>query len=63
MDEDRRTGGRFHTFVGPDVVEMAVGIDDLLDGQLRLGQGEQDTVRLVARVDDGRLVRFHCIRR
>jgi hypothetical protein len=54
--EDGGSGEAFELLGSGDVVDVGVGDDDLLDGELMAGEGLCDAGDIVARVDDDGLV-------
>jgi hypothetical protein len=48
-----RARGGLELPVGAHVIEMAMGVDDAFDPEMGLFYFRQNTVRVVARIDDG----------
>ena len=58
VNENIRARDILESFVGPHVIEMAVGVDDVNDRQLVLGQCGQNPIGIVAGIDDYGLTGF-----
>ena len=55
MDEQLGTGGILEPLVAAGMVEVPVGVDDIDEAQIILGQGHEDLIDIPTGVDDCRL--------
>jgi hypothetical protein len=52
VNQNAGAGYIIEPFVGPHMIKVAMGIDDVFDRQLITGQGGQNSVCIVTGVDD-----------
>jgi len=52
MDENFGPGGVFELLITADVIEMAMGVDNIFQGQSGPSQGKQNPVCLIPGIDD-----------
>jgi hypothetical protein len=58
MNEDGSAGNLMHSLIGTDMIHMAMGVDNIFDGQVGFGQSMQNSISFFAGINNHRLQCF-----